>query len=411
MSQLKITLPKRLPWQQQVVDEAKRFNVVNVGRRAGKTTFGFDRCATKESLVLPIGWFSPTYKMLSEVWRMAVQTFAPITAKRNVQEHRIEFVTGGFLEFWSLDNQDTVRGRKYRRIIVDEAAMIPNLIDVWNYVLRPTLADFKGDAWFLSTPKGRNGFWKMFQWGQDSENTEWKSWKMPSTVGIIAKSEIEAMRESMPELTYRQEILADFIEDAGSVFRNLLSCMDAPISTLEQHRNHRIVAGVDWGKQSDFTAISVGCIDCKCEVHRDRFNQIDYIFQRGRLKQICEKWQLTKMLVERNSIGDPNLEMLQNEGLPAYGFQTTATSKPPLIENLALTLERGEWQFQSDPVWTNELEAYEREVSSHTGRSSYSAPDGMNDDTVIARALMIWQATKLQSNDGEIQSVTMRSRR
>ena len=75
--------------------------------------------------------------------------------------------------------------------------------------------------------------------------------------------------------------------------------------------------------------------------------------------------------------------------MPVIGFQTTATSKPPLIENLSLTLEREEWQFISDPVWTAELEAYERKVSLSTGRSQYSAPEGLHDDTVIARALMV----------------------
>ena len=71
------------------------------------------------------------------------------------------------------------------------------------------------------------------------------------------------------------------------------------------------------------------------------------------------------------------------------GFTTTATTKPPLIENLALALERVEWQFIPDPVATGELEAYERKVSPVTGRSQYSAPSGMHDDTVIARALML----------------------
>jgi hypothetical protein len=60
-----------------------------------------------------------------------------------------------------------------------------------------------------------------------------------------------------------------------------------------------------------------------------------------------------------------------------------------MIENLALALEREEWQFQNDPIWTGELEAYERKVSATTGRSTYSAPEGLHDDTVIARALMI----------------------
>ncbi len=87
------------------------------------------------------------------------------------------------------------------------------------------------------------------------------------------------------------------------------------------------------------------------------------------------------------------IEQLQAEGLPVIGFNTSATTKPPLIENLALTFEREEFQFQDDPIWTGELEAYERNVSPTTGRSQYSAPAGMNDDTVIARALMRWNTT------------------
>lgn len=59
---------------------------------------------------------------------------------------------------------------------------------------------------------------------------------------------------------------------------------------------------------------------------------------------------------------------------------------------MALTLERSEWKFQNDKVWTAELEAYERIVSPTTGRSAYSAPDGVHDDTVICRALMLWQS-------------------
>jgi hypothetical protein len=72
-------------------------------------------------------------------------------------------------------------------------------------------------------------------------------------------------------------------------------------------------------------------------------------------------------------------------------FETTATSKPPLIESLVLAFEREECQWQADPIWTGELEAYEAKYSATTGRPSYSAPEGLHDDTVIARALA-WQA-------------------
>ena len=390
---LTLTLPKRLPWQQQVAREAKRFNVVDVGRRAGKTTLGIDRCATKETLGYPVGWFSPTYRMLTEIWRDATRILAPITTRRSVQDHRLELVTGGVVEFWSLDNPDIARGRKYKRIVVDEAAMIPMLMDAWNYVLRPTLTDFGGDAWFMSTPKGRNGFWQMYQWGVDPGQPDWACWQMPSYVNTkIARSELDAMRDALPEMAYKQEILAEFLDDGGSVFRNVKACTNAPETTPEAHKGHTLIAGIDWGKQSDFTCISIGCRDCKCEVAKDRFNQIDYVVQRDRLRALHEKWRPASILCELNSIGQPNFEMLQREGLPVQGFTTTASTKPPLIENMVLAFERTEWQFQPDPVWTAELEAFERTVSGATGRSSYSAPDGLHDDTVIGRALMLWQA-------------------
>lgn len=84
--------------------------------------------------------------------------------------------------------------------------------------------------------------------------------------------------------------------------------------------------------------------------------------------------------------------------MQVIGFTITGVSKPALIENMALVLEREEWQFQDDVVWTAELEAYERKVSTQTGRSSYSAPDGVHDDTVIARSLMVHQHKVVRAN-------------
>jgi hypothetical protein len=200
---------------------------------------------------------------------------------------------------------------------------------------------------------------------------------------------VDAFR-TLPEDTFRQEYMGVFLEGEGAVFRNIKACMGAPKDAKpEDHKGHQIVAGVDWAKQADYTAISIGCLDCKREVAKDRFNKIDFHFQRERLKALVEKWHLNFGQVETNSIGEPNLEELLRDGLPFRGFETTAKSKPPLIENLALALEKEEWQFIDDPVWTGELEAYERKVNPATGRSSYSAPDGIHDDTVIARALMV----------------------
>lgn len=391
LPQLTIELTNLHESQQSCIDSAKRFNVLACGRRFGKTRLGIDIAVEGLISQKPVGWFSPTYKMLEEVWRQSTNILYPITTDKSEQQHRIETIGGGVLDCWSLDAADSARGRKYGIIIVDEAAMVANLEDIWNHVLRPMLVDLKGEAWFLSTPKGRNGFYKLHVLGRDPENKEWISWSYPTWANpFISKSEVEKLKDTMSEEAYRQEILAEFLEGEGTVFRNLNSVMTAPVNaTPEEHKDHTLVAGVDWGKQNDFTAISIGCANCRREVAIDKFNQIDYTFQAQRVKAMFHKWDVRMGTFELNSIGIPMFEQMQREGLPAVGFDTTASSKPPLIEGGSLEIEKGTISLISNPAWTAELEAYERTVNTNTGRSTYSAPSELHDDTVIARMLMI----------------------
>ena len=389
MPKLTITLPKPHVAQARVISEAARFNVVNCGRRFGKTTLGLDRAADPAVLAYPVGWFSPTYKMLLEVWREASILFQPIEKRKNAQERRIEFVTGGLLEFWSLDDINAGRGRKYKRVIVDEAAMVKMLMDHWQIVLRSTLADYQGDAWFLSTPKGRNGFWQMWQWGQDKLQPEWASWQIPTHDNPhINPKEIEAMRLSMPELVFNQEVMAQFLEDAGGVFRRV---MDAATAVPEEKPTGPgpYIFGVDWGKMNDFTVIAVMDAATRRMVYLDRFNQIDYHVQVGRLAALAETFRPAGIVAERNSMGDPIIEQLQRQGLPVLPFTTTNATKTRAIDELAMAFERGEIEILNDLILVGELQAYEMERLP-SGMLRYSAPPGMHDDTVMALALA-WQ--------------------
>jgi len=386
---IRIKLPALHAGQQSIKNNAARFNAINCGRRYGKTILGEDLFIAPAINGYPTAWFAPNYKYLIDAWADVSIYLSDIIENKNKQDYRMTLITGGILDFWTLDNPEAGRGRKYKRTIIDEAAIAPNLKVAWEQSIRQTLVDYRGDAFFFSTPKGRNYFWHICNQAK-SGDPEWKYFHaLTSENPFISLEEIEAARQSLPADIFRQEYEAEFLEGEGTVFRNIDACMHAPETTPEQHKGHNIVAGVDWGKQNDFTTISIGCIDCHVEIARDRFNKIDYHFQRDRLKALCDKWNVNQILVELNSIGEPNFEELQRDGLPVIGFKTTASSKSPLIENLALALEKEEWQFQDDIIWTSELEAYERKVSQATGRSSYSAPDGMHDDTVIARALML----------------------
>ena len=313
---------------------------------------------------------------------------ADVTKYKNEQEKRIETITGGVLRMWSLDNPDAIRGGAYHRLVIDEAAQVPNLRDAWENVLRPTLTDYEGDCYFFSTPKGRNFFWDLWLRGQDS-NPEWSSWVMPSSINPhLSPSEIEAAQAELPERVFAQEYKAEFLEDTGAIFRNVQAAITAEPSTRAEHEGHHVGFGVDWGKSEDFTAVIGVCADCASQVYFDRFNQIDYHFQRRRLAG--SGWDPDYILAESNAMGEPIIEELQREGLPVVGFATTAVTKPPLIEGLAVAIEKGHLALLDEPIQTNELIAMTVKTSS-TGRPKYEAPDGYHDDCVIALALA-WKA-------------------
>lgn len=382
--------------QTEIKQTAKRFNVLDCGRRFGKDILGQD-LIIDAALDGPAAWFAPTYRMMIDNWREISALLLPVTARANAADHRLELITGGYIDFWSLDNPDSARGRKYMRVFINEAAMVRELEYAWTHVIRATLADYQGDAWFASTPKGLNYFHSLWQRGQDNVK-DWRSWRFPTSANpYIKHSEIDAMRAEMPARVYSQEIEAAFVED-GTYFRNVNACavIDEP-DKPEDHTGHKIVAGVDWGKKDDFTVVTAFCCQCHRVVDWDRTNIIGYDFQRARLKVMHDRWHFTGMLPERNSIGEPNIEVLRNEGMPIilgmdgqYGFNTTATSKPLLIEGLALAIERREIQIPRE--YAIEMMAYEIEMSK-SGKPTWSAPTGQHDDKVISLALAYYAAS------------------
>jgi phage terminase large subunit-like protein len=260
----------------------------------------------------------------------------------------------------------------------------------WTEALRPALADKKGKALFLSTPKGRNWFWQIWNKGNDPLETEWQSFKFKTVDNPhIDPAEVEAAR-GLPERVFLQEFEAEFVEDAGAVFRNVMNCIHDG-EPYEQQPHNPIVFGVDWGKHLDFTVVSVIDTIKNRQIYQDRFNQIDYIVQTQRLKILAQQYKPISIVVERNSMGEPLIEQLQRDGLPIQPFTTTNASKAQAIEALALAFERGEIEILNDPVLIGELQAYEMERLP-SGMLRYNAPEGMHDDTVMALAMAWTQA-------------------
>ncbi|MGH9593344.1 MAG: terminase large subunit domain-containing protein, partial [Bryobacteraceae bacterium] len=390
MPTLNLNLPAPHPGQQQIIAEAKRFNVVCCGRRFGKTQLGVDRLVLPALHGAPCGWFSPTYKYLAEAWRDVSRLLAPVTQKVNQQEHRIELIQGGVVDMWSLDSPDPARGRKYKIAIVDEAALVKDLKEAWQSAIRPTLSDLRGDAWFLSTPRGMGYFKFLFDSGQDPTRKSWASWQMPTEANpFIDPEEIEAARLDITEAAFNQEYLAQFVNWEGAVFRKVLEAATAA-RLVAPEKGHEYIIGCDWGKSADYTVFAVLDTTTNAMVEMVRTNQVDYTVQRGRLRALNERWKPLKIIAESNSIGVPIIEELIREGLPVHPFQTTNASKTQAIEALALAFEQESIRILNDPVLLGELQAYVAERLP-SGLMRYQAPPGAHDDTVMALA-MAWTA-------------------
>lgn len=382
MIELRLKLPNPHEEQIRVLAEAKRFNVLCCGRRWGKTTIAMD-CVVKPILAgKKVAWFSPSYRSLSDAWRQLAETLRPVIARKNETEHRMDLMSGGSLECWSLDDPNAGRGRAYHMIVIDEAALVRNLEEAWQESIRPMLSDYQGSAWFLSTPKGTsNYFHALYQRGQ-SDNPEWASWRMPTSSNpYILQSEIESAKGDLTDLAFAQEYLAQFVTWTGAVFRRIMDAVYQPGGTS----GPSAIIGVDWGRVSDYTVFTVLSADGKL-LEIDRFRGIEYSLQRSRLKALWERHgRRAWIMAELNSMGQPVVEQLQLDGLPVVGFTTTGPSKSAIIEGLTLAFERGTIKIPDDPVLIGELQAFEAKQLP-SGYTRYSAPEGQHDDTVMSLA-------------------------
>lgn len=392
------------PKQREINDHVAKNKSIIEGRRFGKTTL-FAYVAVKNMLrgkvVIEA---APIAKQTNYFWKYCKTYLRPLLetgiVKKWETDRHMEMITGdGFISTQTAWDSDTFRGGDADLLLLDEYAHMKD-DSILEEVGFPMMLDTDGSVWTASTSNKRNHAYKLFMRAKSDTTGEWAafhgtSWDNPH----LPISALERIKRNMNvgfdykngfySPRYRQEIMAEFLEGEGAVFYNINACMKAPLHPEpKDHKDHIIVAGVDWGKKQDYTTISIGCWNCHKELERERFRKVDYHYQRNILIKLGRKWKIDYPLIELNSIGEVNFEELVRDGLPVMGFTTTMQSKIVVIEGLKLALATEEWQFQEDEIWTDELEAYEQTINK-LGKSSYSAPKGLHDDTVIARALMI----------------------
>ena len=391
----------RTPWtphpgQQPIRASDARFKVIACGRRWGKTELAAyeaaDRLGDPDTLVW---WVSPTYDIADIGFQTVVEHLPPgsIEDKKRTKPKAYDLTNGSRISFRSADREDSLRGEGLDLLIIDEAAMVPSR--AWNSELRPTLSDTLGDMIAISTPKGRNWFREWFERGNTDDHPDVKSWRAPTYENPhVPDEEIDAARSEQPDRVFRQEYLAEFIDESGGVFTNL----DERLFTAEYDVDDvagdgPYAHGWDFARHQDyFVGVVLDSQGRVVHYHRSQGDAWPQI-QRTIEEAAAEYEGIVALDASRdNKIVADLSESLGHGRVEPVKF--SPATKRQLIEDLIATVEAGELTAPDIAQLRHELSVFEYDVTP-SGTVRYDAPEGFFDDCVDALALASSQLERL----------------
>ncbi len=212
-------IPFRLTKPQlTILFDNHRFKIINAGRRFGKSFLSGAAILSQVTKPKSTIWYvAPTWDMAKKImWDDWLPNHVPkewIT-EVNKMDKVYKFINGSILYVLSADNPEHLRGSSLDLLIMDECAFIKD--GVWE-IVRPALADKKGNAILVSTPKGYNWFYDLFQ--SAKEDKDWATFQYTTIDGgNVDADEIESSRKSMSPKMFAQEFLAAFENLASRVY-------------------------------------------------------------------------------------------------------------------------------------------------------------------------------------------------
>ena len=275
----------------------------------------------------------------------------------------------------------SLRGHEASHVIVDEAAFVDKgLIED---TLWPMLATRDGEMTLISTPNGRNAFWRFFQLGVRGQHGVWSRRAPTSENPRVPPAFLNAQRELQSERTYAIEYEAEFLDLEGALFKEhaIAACLGADWEAS----NGPWFVGVDFARDSDFTVVAVvsGNQYRATLVQMERFNLIGWDQQIAKIRSIVEQYPNAHVLADATAIGGDMLtqalcEALRRHRVEAFVFDQK--SKARLCDRLVALAEHRRLKIPPDPVLLREMQAFRWRNGKLTG-------DPEHDDTVIALAL------------------------
>jgi predicted phage terminase large subunit-like protein len=218
MAELNVQL---LPWQQEVFEDPARFKIVAAGRRTGKS-----RLAAWMLVIYALQaqrghvfYVAPTQGQARDImWTTLLEIAHPVIKASHINNLQITLINGAIISLKGADRPETMRGVSLKFLVMDEYAdMKPS---VWEQILRPALADQKGEAMFIGTPMGRNHFYDLFHYAELGDDDSYKAWHFTSYDNpLLDPEEIDTAKKSMSSYAFRQEFMASFEAMGSEIFK------------------------------------------------------------------------------------------------------------------------------------------------------------------------------------------------
>jgi predicted phage terminase large subunit-like protein len=216
--QLDISL---LPWQQEVWHSEARFQVVAAGRRTGKSRLAAYKLFFKalDGRKGSVFYVAPTQGQARDImWELLLEIGQGIIATSHVNNLQLKLINGTTISLKGGDRPETMRGVSLKYLVLDEYADIRQ--DVWEQILRPALADQKGEALFIGTPMGRNHFYDLYKYAELEGDESYEAWHFTSYDNpLLDPEEINAAKKHMSSFAFRQEFMASFEAMGSEMFK------------------------------------------------------------------------------------------------------------------------------------------------------------------------------------------------
>lgn len=397
------------PKQREIIDgilnSDAKYHILSIGRQFGKSL-------TAENLVLywainspgcKILWVSPVYSQSSKVQKEIMEAISEsgIVKSCNFSDNFINLKNGSEIIFRSAEKYDNIRGLTCDYGVLDECSFMKE--DAWKQAIQPVFIVRGKKVLLISTPKGKNFFYDLFQRGLSPEFPNYKSYTGSSYDSpYIAKEEIEDARKTLAPEIFAQEYEAKFIDSGGEVFKDL----DKNVFHQWPNPKGQIYCGIDLAKQDDYTVATF--MDSQGDVvHVYRQNQLPWnTMVEEMLKEIRKRKAI--VVVEVNSIGDVIFEQLKSKWSDTHPFVTSQKTKQEIVEGLILDFSESNVKIPSIdlfPPLFQELGVFTYTYSPQTRSLRYGHPPGFHDDTVVSLALANY-CRKTQSAKGRYSVFT-----